>query len=217
MALQNCCMSVLGLSVSMSIRHWVCRDLKQAPVFSLRVCLLSPFSRVRLFLTPGTVARQVSLSMGFSRQEYWSGLPFPPPGDLPDSGIKPISLVPPAVAGGVFITSTPWEAPVFSLDSPIRALSASGAADTGGSALPRGICVPHRGIHHHLFSSFPHWPHNLLPLDICTCSFPSSPSCPDLGAITTSSRKSSLTSLSRSSAPQPSGAQEAAPVVLIHH
>ena len=39
--------------------------------------------------TPWTVARQVSLSMGFSRQEYWSGLPFPSPGDLPDTGIKP--------------------------------------------------------------------------------------------------------------------------------
>ena len=201
----------------MSIRHWVRPGLKQAPVFSLCVCPLSPFSCVQLFLTPGTAACQASLSMGFSRQEYWSGLPFLPPGDLPDSGIKPISLVPPAVAGGVFITGATWEAPVFSLDNPIRALSASGAADPGGSALLRGIWVPHHGIHHHPFSSFPHWPHNLLPLDICTCSFPSSPSCPDLSAITTSSRTSSLTSLSRSSAPQPSGAQEAAPAVLTHH
>ena len=46
-------------------------------------------SRVRLFVTPWTVAYQASLSMGFSRQEYWSGLPFPPPGDLPDPGIEP--------------------------------------------------------------------------------------------------------------------------------
>ena len=45
-------------------------------------------SCVRLFVTPWTVARQASLSMGFSKQEYWSGLPFPPPGDLPDPGIK---------------------------------------------------------------------------------------------------------------------------------
>ena len=44
------------------------------------------FSRVRLFATPWTVAYQASLSMGFSRQEYWSGLPFPSPGDLPDPG-----------------------------------------------------------------------------------------------------------------------------------
>ena len=48
-------------------------------------------SRVRLFATPWTVAYQASLSMGFSRQEYWSGLPFPSPEDLPDPGIKPRS------------------------------------------------------------------------------------------------------------------------------
>ena len=47
-----------------------------------------PLSRVRLFVTPWTVAYQASLSMGFSRQEYWSGLPFPSPGDLPDPGIE---------------------------------------------------------------------------------------------------------------------------------
>ena len=46
-------------------------------------------SHVRLFATPWTVAYQVPLSMGFSRQEYWSGLPFPSPGDLPDPGIDP--------------------------------------------------------------------------------------------------------------------------------
>ena len=46
-------------------------------------------SRVRLFATPWTVAYQTPLSMGFSRQEYWSGLPFPSPGHLPDPGIKP--------------------------------------------------------------------------------------------------------------------------------
>ena len=46
-------------------------------------------SRVRLFVTPWTVAYQAPLSMGFSRQEYWSGLPFPSPGDLPDPGIEP--------------------------------------------------------------------------------------------------------------------------------
>ena len=45
-------------------------------------------SRIRLFATPWTVAHQAPLSMGFSRQEYWSGLPFPSPGDLPNPGIK---------------------------------------------------------------------------------------------------------------------------------
>ena len=53
----------------------------------------------RLFATLGTVACQPLLSMGFSRQEYWSGLPWPPPGDLPDTGIKPVSLLSPALAG----------------------------------------------------------------------------------------------------------------------
>ena len=49
-----------------------------------------------ILATPWTVACQDPLSMGFSRQEYWSGLPFPPPGDLPDSGIKPVSPESPA-------------------------------------------------------------------------------------------------------------------------
>ena len=52
-------------------------------------CVLSHFSRVQLFVTPWTVAHQAPLSMGFPRQEYWSGLPFSSPGDLPDPGIKP--------------------------------------------------------------------------------------------------------------------------------
>ena len=52
---------------------------------------MKPLSRVRLFATLWTVARQAPLSMGFSRQEYWSGLPFPSPGDLPNSGIGPRS------------------------------------------------------------------------------------------------------------------------------
>ena len=54
--------------------------------------------------TPGTVAHQAPLSMGFSRQEYWSGLPFPSPGDLSDPGIEPAS---PALAGGFRITEPP--------------------------------------------------------------------------------------------------------------
>ena len=54
----------------------------------LDVCVLSYFSCVQLFTTPWTVAHQAPLSMGSSRREYWSGLPCPPPGDLPDPGIK---------------------------------------------------------------------------------------------------------------------------------
>ena len=62
-----------------------------------------------LFATLWTVAHQAPLSMKFSRQEYWSGLPFPPPGDLPDPGIEPASLISPALPGGFFTTSATWE------------------------------------------------------------------------------------------------------------
>ena len=55
-------------------------------------------------VTPWTVARQAPLSMEFSKQEYWSGLPFPLPGDLPDPGIEPMSLLAPALTGSFFIT-----------------------------------------------------------------------------------------------------------------
>ena len=58
-------------------------------------CVLSCFSQVQLFVTPWTEAHQASLSVGFSWQEYWSGLPCPPPGDLPNPGIKPVFLVSP--------------------------------------------------------------------------------------------------------------------------
>ena len=73
--------------------------------------MLSCFSRVQLFATLWTVARQAPLSMGFSRQEYWSGLTCPPPGDLPDPGMKPVPLMYLALAGGFFTISTIWEAP----------------------------------------------------------------------------------------------------------
>ena len=67
--------------------------------------VLSCFSRANLFVTPWSVAHQAPLSMGFPRQEYWSGLPFPSPDYLPDPGIKPRSLLSPALAGGFFILS----------------------------------------------------------------------------------------------------------------
>ena len=60
-------------------------------------CLLSRFSRIRLFVTLWTVARRAPLSMGFSRQENWSGLPFPSPGDLPGPEIEPVSPATPAL------------------------------------------------------------------------------------------------------------------------
>ena len=74
------------------------------------VLLLSCFSRIRLCVTPWTVARQAPLSMGFSRQEYCSGVQCSPPGELPDPGIKPAFLMSPALAGRLFATSATWEA-----------------------------------------------------------------------------------------------------------
>ena len=77
------------------------------------VHMLSYFScHFQLFAISWTVAPQAPLSMGFSRQENWSGLPCPPPGDLPDPWIKPASLKSPAWPGELLTTSTTWEAPI---------------------------------------------------------------------------------------------------------
>ena len=65
------------------------------------------FSCVQLFVTPRTVAHQAPLPMGFSRQEYWSGLPFSPSGNLSDPGFEPKSPTSPALAGGIFTTEPP--------------------------------------------------------------------------------------------------------------
>ena len=72
--------------------------------------MLSHFTRVQLFATLWTIPREVSLSMGFSRQEYQSGLPYPPPGDLSHPGIESAFLTSLAVVGWFFTTSATWEA-----------------------------------------------------------------------------------------------------------
>ena len=64
-------------------------------------------SHIQLFVILWTVARQSPLSMEFSKQEYWSGLPFPIPGDLPDPGIEPTSPLFPSLAGRFFTTAPP--------------------------------------------------------------------------------------------------------------
>ena len=79
--------------------------------FTALACLLSCFSHVWLCVTLWAITCQAPLSMGFSRQEYWSGLPFPAPGDLPGPGIELMSLISPALAGGFFTTGTIWEVP----------------------------------------------------------------------------------------------------------
>ena len=72
-------------------------------------CMLSCFNCVQLFVILQTVACQGPLSMGFPRQEYWSGLSYLPPEDLPDVGTEPASFMSPALAGGFFTVSGPWE------------------------------------------------------------------------------------------------------------
>ena len=94
----------------------------------------SYFSRVQLIVTLWTVACQAPLSMGFSRQEYWSGLSCPPSGDLPDPRIEPVSLKSPALAGGFFTTEHLWEAhSVAKRSSVVKSLSLPIAP--GGGAL----------------------------------------------------------------------------------
>ena len=75
---------------------------------------------------PWTVAHQAPLSMGFSGQDYWSGLLCPPPGDLPNPGTGPESLVSPELAGGFFTTSAAWKACVY----PEK------------TTIPKDICTP---------------------------------------------------------------------------
>ena len=70
------------------------------------VCVFA-LSCVQLFVPPWTAAHQAPLFMEFSRHEYWSGLPFPPLGELPDPGIEPVSPAPPAFSGGFFTTAPP--------------------------------------------------------------------------------------------------------------
>ena len=103
----------------MSLAQWAARFVhtvstapgsQQTSFICPSVCHLSCvpaqlLSRVRPFVTPWTVARQAPLPMGFFRQEYWSGLPFLTPGDLPDPGVELASRASPALAGRFFTTS----------------------------------------------------------------------------------------------------------------
>ena len=98
--------STLTLSLSLAACTSVCVCVRVC----VRVCV-HVLSRVWLVATPWTVALQVPLSMEFFRQEYWSELPFPTPGDLPDPGIQYVSLVSPALAGRFFTNCATWEAP----------------------------------------------------------------------------------------------------------
>ena len=77
-------------------------------VWMVRACaVLSRFNVSDSFVSPWTVTPQTPVSLGVSRQECWSGLPFPPPGDLPNSGTEPVSLLS-SLAAGFFTSSTTW-------------------------------------------------------------------------------------------------------------
>ena len=106
--------SPLGSSVpgilQARILEWVAISFSNAWKWKVKVKSLS---RPRLLATPWTAAYQTPPSMGFSRQEYWSGCPFPLPGDLPNPGIETMS---PALAGGFFTTVTSGRPRSFLLD-----------------------------------------------------------------------------------------------------
>jgi len=99
-------------------------------------CVLSHFSQVQLFVTLWTVACQAPLSVGFSRQRYWSGLPCPPPGNLSDPGIELTALTFPTLAGRFSTTSATWEVLCYHLRKHILNTSA-----TAWVALP-SFCLP---------------------------------------------------------------------------
>ena len=117
------CVSCTGRWI---LYHWATREapsLKKKIIwidgetfcikFLFYVCVLG---RVWLFVIPWSVAFQAPLSMGFFRQEFWSRLSFPPPGDLPDLGIKPMYLMSPALVGRFFTTVTHGK-PSFSIEN----------------------------------------------------------------------------------------------------
>ena len=106
--LSNC----KSLQWTTTFSHWLPKEHFSS---TNHACVLSCFSHVQLFSTPWTVDRQDPLSIGFSRQEYCSGLTCPPPGDLPNPGIEPESPTSPTLAGGFFPTRATWEAQFFSV------------------------------------------------------------------------------------------------------
>ena len=91
----------------------LCHPIWAGAVLTSEFLKVKSLSRVRLFAAPWTVAHQASPSMGFSRQEYWSGLPFPSPGDLPHPGIEPRS---PVLQADTLPSEPPWS--LFSATPP---------------------------------------------------------------------------------------------------
>ena len=107
----DCHLLVLELVLVLSY-HFISSGQTNTHRCSVYCAVLSCFSHVQLFVTLWTVAHQVPLSMGFSRQEYWSGLPFPSLGDLPDPGIKLAFLMSSSLIDKLFTTSITMEKPM---------------------------------------------------------------------------------------------------------
>ena len=105
------------------------------------MCMLSHFSHVRLFVMLWTVAHQSPLSMEFSSQEYWSGLPCPSPGDLPYPWIEPVTLKSPALAGVFFTTSAilGFSDGLVDKESPCSAGDTEEVCSTPGSGRSPGV------------------------------------------------------------------------------
>ena len=108
--------SIIDVQFCMSFKYtakWISYTYiyKYTYVCIIHTCVLNHFSRVQLCATLWTVAYQDPLFVGFSRQEYWSSLPFPHPGEFPDPGIEPVSVVSPVLTGRFFTTESPGKSP----------------------------------------------------------------------------------------------------------
>ena len=109
----------------------------------VHACVLSPFSRAQLFVTLGTTARQAPQSMGLPRQESWSGLPLPSPGDLPSSGMEATSLMSPALAGRLFSPSATWEARIGPKSHKNYHQPRTGCPGSGAHPVPSAVVRGH--------------------------------------------------------------------------
>ena len=135
---------VLTLSMTKVVRKWtkiLCTRVENFLPLPC-ACLLSRFSHVQLCATLWTVAFHAPSSMKFSKQEYWSGLLCPLPGDLSDPGIEPTSLQSPALAGGLFTTSVTWEAHLFPAAAAAKSLQSCPTLCDPIDSSPPGSPIP---------------------------------------------------------------------------
>ena len=110
----NPCSPLVGMYTGSATMENNMEPLQKIQSRSTMCCVrVQSLSRAQLFATPWIIALQAPLSMEFSRQDYWSGLPFPSPGDLPDPGIEPASPVPPSLVGRFFTTAPPGKPKIY--------------------------------------------------------------------------------------------------------